>query len=301
MYIIYEPATNTTLSFHIQTTQYATCLPLCQTETAFETASELVISSFNHSINEYNKHGHLAVSACSPPLKEASNAFKHLLCSSPGQFSTPAAKAALDKAWRMPYSCQYIAIEDRETLCNGLCAVILSLPSEQWNTSLDGLAQPILSCLTVITREADQITATEGTDIAPIMNRLSNEIRLLAAIVRFFILADTSKNFSGEEKEKVVACHRNAVVALLHKSWPSLTHIGNRYCSHEVSETKHIHYWMTLHLFTSHQLFMYHHTSRSLPNRLPSFYQTLLLCADPRETCHSSLRSLAWPKQHRKQ
>lgn len=138
----------------------------------------------------------------------------------------------------MPYSCQYIAIEDRETLCNGLCAVILSLPSEQWNASLDGLAQPILSCLTVITREADQITATANTDIAPIMNRLSNEIRLLAAVVRFFILADVSKKFSGEEKEKAVTSHRNALVSLLHKSWPSLTHIGNRYCSHEVSEMK---------------------------------------------------------------
>ena len=137
----------------------------------------------------------------------------------------------------MPYSSGYIAIDDREALCSGLCAVIISLPCAQWSASLDGLAQPVLSCINVVTREADAVTAS-GQDIAPIMNRLSNEIRLLAAVVRAFIRADVSRNFSGEERTNVVASHRSALVSLMHKSWPCLTHIADKYCSDEVSDPR---------------------------------------------------------------
>ena len=141
----------------------------------------------------------------------------------------------------MPYTGQQIAIEDREVLCSGLCAVIVSLPSEQWSASLDALAEPIISCLNVVMREADQVKGSEGTEGQPesnaaaIMKRLSNEICLLAAVVKQFIKADASKNFTGEEKANIIACHRSALVSLLHKSWPSLTHVGEKYCSNEVS------------------------------------------------------------------
>ena len=142
----------------------------------------------------------------------------------------------------MPYACKQIAIEDRETLCKGLCSVIASLPPERWSQSLDALAQPILSCLTILTKEADQLYTTTYVDINgetkdridPILIRLSNEIRLLAAIVRFFMQADLSRNHSEVNGEKAVS-QRNAVVALLRKSWPCLTHIGETYTSHEVS------------------------------------------------------------------
>mmetsp|Transcript_1798 Transcript_1798/g.3860 ORF Transcript_1798/g.3860 Transcript_1798/m.3860 type:complete len:1156 (-) Transcript_1798:61-3528(-) len=230
---------------------YAICFTSCQTKNVFETASELVITSFNRDMDQDNKHAHSTSTNDISPLSEASNALKQLLCSSPAQFSTPAARSALENAWKMPYTrqqngmCSVIAIEDREVLCSGMCAVIVSLPSEQWLASLDALAQPILSCLNVVTKEADRVTigagaagaGQRGHDVAPIMNRLSNEIRLLAAVVRCFIQADVSQNFSMESRAKVIAHHRNALVSLLHKSWPCQTHIAKKYCSHEVIAT----------------------------------------------------------------
>ncbi|KAL7530460.1 hypothetical protein ACHAXR_006117, partial [Thalassiosira sp. AJA248-18] len=261
----------------VQKLQYSACFPSCQTKNVFETASELVFTSFNRGIGEYNNDGHLASAGGTSPLSEASNAFKQLLCSSPAQFSTPEAKAALENAWKMPYACQHIAIEDREMLCSGLCSVIISLPSEQWNASLDALAQPVLSCLNVVTKEADQITAkaitgtlvvsVPGTGtagqhehlIAPIMNRLSNEMRLLAAVVRYFIRARVSMDFSGGNRTAVIACHRNALVSLMHKSWPCLTHIAKEYCSHEVSKL------LAQHPSKLHLSFNSHHFVISLP------------------------------------
>mmetsp|Transcript_14196 Transcript_14196/g.30254 ORF Transcript_14196/g.30254 Transcript_14196/m.30254 type:complete len:1153 (-) Transcript_14196:223-3681(-) len=222
--------------------KYATSISSCETKTVFETASELVFASFNRGLEEYNKKGQSSPVDGISPLSEASNAFKQLLCSSPTQFSTPAARSALENAWKMPYACQQMAIEDREMLCSGLCSVIISLPSEQWNASLDALAQPILSCLNVVTKEADQLFDIAGgtgpqENLVALMNRLSNEIRLLAAVVRCFIEAGASQSYYGENKEGVIACHRNALVTLLHKSWPCLKHIGEKYCSYEVIAT----------------------------------------------------------------
>ena len=145
-------------------------------------------------------------------------------------------------AWRRPYASQpIISIEDREMICSVLCTVINICPPEQWLGSLDALAQPILSCLDVNVKEADRVTSGTGAaeqrenDVALIIDRLSIEVRLLAAVVRCFVEADVSKNFSGESRAMIIAYHRNALVALLHKSWPTLTYVAKQYCAHEVS------------------------------------------------------------------
>ena len=126
-------------------------------------------------------------------------------------------------------------------LCGGLCLFIISLPPQQWIASLDSLAQPILTCLNVVTKEADQVITDSGNSAQngadPIINRLANEIRLLAALLTCFTEADVTKNPSGDmSKPQLVLCQHNALVSLLHKSWPCLTHIAKKYCSYEVSE-----------------------------------------------------------------
>ncbi|KAL7551893.1 hypothetical protein ACHAWF_015096 [Thalassiosira exigua] len=222
--------------------KFASCFKSCSSVDVFQIASKLVMASFDRGVSEYSHQGHVAYSSHISPLSEASDAIKQLLWASPDQFS-PEARVALENAWKLPYTCQQevIAIEDREMLSSGLCAVVVSLPAEQWIPTLDALAQPILSCLNVITREADQVTGSPSgvgqceKPMEPMMNRLSNEIRLLASTVRNFIKAGKSKKFSGEDVAKMSTCHRNALVSLLHKSWPSLTHIGRSYCSqHDV-------------------------------------------------------------------
>lgn len=247
--------------------QYAACFASCSTKAVLEKASKLVMASFNRCITEYNKLGHSGMAKIGPPLSEASAAFKQLLCSSPDHFSTPEARASLESecldpkcrptlsvpvltfsfsstvAWKMPYTCEQVTIEDRELLCSGLCSVIISLPSDQWHSSLDSLTQPIHSCLNTVTREAEMMTGSAGAaegklddKIDAIMSKLSNEIRLLAAVVRCFSKADTAKNFFEDDRSKMISSSRNALVSLLHKSWPCLLHVGKKFTSYEVSE-----------------------------------------------------------------
>lgn len=130
---------------------------------------------------------------------------------------------------------QNITIEDREILCSGLISAIISLPPEQWVGSLDALAQPILTCLSVVTKEADQLKSDSADAVDPLMNRISTEVRLLASVVKCFIESNVSKNFSGDQRARISSCHRNALVSLLHRSWPILTHIATKYCAREVS------------------------------------------------------------------
>lgn len=211
---------------------YASVLPLCETSNAFETASTLAMNSFNQDLNNISgNYGSLLSMGDSSPLSEAANALQQLLCSSPTQFSTPAAMSALEKAWTAPYTGSRIGVEDREMLCNGLCAVLISYSSDEWPASVDNLARPVITCLNIVTKEADNIVDTQGNEtdsLSPILNRLSNEIRLLAAIVQHFMKAKADKVIDNRDRRK-------ALIPLLHNSWPVLTHIGEKYGHRTVS------------------------------------------------------------------
>ena len=143
----------------------------------------------------------------------------------------------------MPYGCEQVTIENREQLASGLCTVIVYLPSDQWHSALNSLTEPIHSCLNTLTREAEMVTSSPGAaggeldeKVAALMTKLSSEIRLLAAVVRCFSQADTSKNFFEGDQEKMVTRSRSSLVALLRKSWPCLIHIGKKLTSYEVSD-----------------------------------------------------------------
>lgn len=127
----------------------------------------------------------------------------------------------------MPYTCRKVDIEDRESLCSGLCYVIASLPSEKWSVSVENLAKPVVACLSVLAKEAD---IEKNCDIIPsVMKRISHEILLLSAIVRYFDQADVSNLDDGKR-----ALRGKVLVALLNQNWPSLKHIGETYSSQEV-------------------------------------------------------------------
>lgn len=120
----------------------------------------------------------------------------------------------------MPYHGKEINIEDREMLCSGLCVVVESLPSDQWGTALYQLTQPILSCLIVAAKEAD----TQINERASILQRLSNEILLLAAVMRYFVRTQVPSRF-------------DLLSDLLQKFWQVLTYIGTTYSAEEVCDT----------------------------------------------------------------
>ena len=209
---------------------YANALSLCETKNAFEMASELAIKFFNQDLTNGSNHGSLQSIIDSSPISEAVNALHQLLCNSPEQFSTPAAMSALEDAWKAPYEGKRIDVEDREMLCSGLCAVLISFPSDQWSASVDNLARPVIACLNIVTKEADIILdkGYETNSISPILIRLSNEIRLLAAIIQHFMMAKAEKGIDSGDRCK-------ALIPLLHNSWPVLTHIGEKYGYHSVS------------------------------------------------------------------
>ena len=210
--------------------KYASVLPLCQTTAAFETASELAMNAFNQDLSNDSNVGSLESICGSSPLSEATNALQQLLCSSPAIFSSPAALSALENAWKAPYAGNRIDVEDREMLCSGLCAVLISFPPDQWTASVDNLARPVIACLRmIVSKQADLIISNGNEDsTGPILIRLSNEISLLAAIVHHFMKAKADKVIDNRDRRK-------AIIPLLNSIWPVLTHIGDKYGSHTVS------------------------------------------------------------------
>jgi len=207
--------------------KYATVFPLCSSENTFETASELALSSFNRSLEGGNYDAFLDSCDVKSPLSESCNALQQLLRSCPAHFSAPTAMNALENAWKMPYACRKVDIEDRESLCSGLCYVISSLPSEQWSVSVENLAKPLVACLSVLAKEAD---TEKNCDIIPsVMKRISHEILLLSSIVRYFDQADVSNLDDGKR-----ALRGKVLVTLLNRNWSCLKHIGETYSSQEV-------------------------------------------------------------------
>ena len=119
----------------------------------------------------------------------------------------------------MPYRGKQIDIKDREMICSGLCVVIASLPSDQLGTALYQLTQPILACLIVAANEAD----TKIDMRSSILQRMANEILLLAAVVRYFVRTSVPSRF-------------DLLSDIMHKSWQILTFIGTTYHSEVVCD-----------------------------------------------------------------
>lgn len=121
----------------------------------------------------------------------------------------------------MPYNGSRIAIEDREILCKGLCVVIASLPPGQ--DVLSKLTHPILSCINVTVKEAETNTCERRS----ILQRLANEIHLLASVLKHYVRTDAPERFE-------------LLSAMLQKSWPSVATIVEKYNSEEVQCTTYI-------------------------------------------------------------
>ena len=184
--------------------KYAKCLTWCP-KSVYEAACELTLKAFHRDLADYDTRLPWKVITQTSPLSLASDALKSLLCKNPDIFQSPDALSALERAWNLPYQTQKISIEDRETLCSGLAVVIQSLPSGSQETSFTALAKPVLSCVTVLTKDIDE--KTPGVD--SVLIRIGNEIRLLAKLVDVFHKSN-----------------REPVVVLVQTTWPAVVHIS---------------------------------------------------------------------------
>ena len=134
----------------------------------------------------------------------------------------------------------FISIEDREILCSSLISIIFTSPPDNWSASLDTFAQPILSSLDNITKEADLAcsnVAEKDDAVNKLLARLSNEIHLLGTTVKCFGQEGDARSIalSKESRATMFAHYRDPVVSLMHTCWPGLTHIAKSYGSIDVS------------------------------------------------------------------
>jgi hypothetical protein len=134
----------------------------------------------------------------------------------------------------------FISIEAREILCSSLISIIFTSLPDGWSASLDTLAQPILSSLDNITKEADLAcsnVAEKDDAVDKLLTRLSNEIHLLGETVKCFVQEGDARSIalSKESRATMFAHYRDPVVSLMHTCWPGLTHIAKNYGSIDVS------------------------------------------------------------------
>lgn len=198
--------------------QYASNLANNLQPSVFEMASELATSALTLSVAECSQNELLSAVEHTSALSESSTAIEKLLCSSPSRFSVPAAISALENAWNVPYSGKQVVIKDRKTLCRVMCVVIAALPHGQVESYLNKLTQPIITCLSITVNEAE----TNSVERASILQRLANEIRLLASVVEYFVQTDAPSRY-------------DLLSSLLEKSWQGLTVIAEKYSPMMVS------------------------------------------------------------------
>jgi len=204
---------------------------LSQTK-VFEQASTFVVTLFNE-----QNIAQLATdidTTHASPLTEACIALKQLLFNSPQQFTTSEARQALEDIWLLPYRQQQVkfTIQDREMLCRGLIAVIITIPNDQWLGSMETLARPVLTCLDDVIKETDSARSA-GQDTAPMISRLSIEIGVLAVMIKWFLKANVTKGLSGDDKARSITCQCNAMISVLHAAWACLKHVSEQYSTNE--------------------------------------------------------------------
>lgn len=159
------------------------------------------------------------------PVAEAATALRNVLTRSPGRFATPEALAALESGWKASYASansneENIKVEDREALCSGLCRVLAALPSDQWTASLSALATPTVECLEAALQKAEELAGKDAEQF-PLLERIADEIKLLSVMVRTFRNASAKSESADKDPNP-------ALVSVLHRAWPCLSHASEK-------------------------------------------------------------------------
>jgi hypothetical protein len=136
-----------------------------------------------------------------------------------------------------------LTIEDREEICKGICSVVASFPGSQREKPYHAFALPVVECLHAMTKEADSAKNNPSGNIAAIIPRLADEVRLLATMVKSFttVVHKNSTQMHMDQNGSDQSALQPSV-GLLKKLWPCLTHIATNYAADRVSRTSHL-YW----------------------------------------------------------
>lgn len=129
-----------------------------------------------------------------------------------------------------------LTVEDREEICKGICSVVASFPENQREKPYHAFALPVVECLHAMTKEADSANSNSGGNIAAIIPRLADEVRLLATMVKSFttVVHKNSTHMHTDQNGSDQSSLQPSV-GLLKKLWPCLTHIATNYTADRVS------------------------------------------------------------------
>ena len=241
-----------------------------------DNAAELSLKSFNHTTpilkSAQSSSMNIIEDMKISPITEATTALRNILYRSPSRFATPQALAALrgkssthfiyhvkennidntlihlyffffsSVGWQAAYENANsmegkIVINDRVTLCSGICRVLAVLPSDQWSSSLIVLAQPTLECLENMTKLADSIIYDpsivkkkgSATQLSLILTRVAEEIRILSTMTRTFNQTATMVNDNTE----ITGREDHPIFPFFRQVWSCLTHIAQKLGSYE--------------------------------------------------------------------
>jgi hypothetical protein len=177
------------------------------------------------------------------PYSEAAKALQAIICLSPQHFLSNQAIAALGAGWEASYAASncpgIINVEDRQALCVGICHVLATLPDNHRDKSLHALAMPTLDCLETMTRHADHAAGSSSSEeqLDIVLDRIGDEIKVLTTMARTFTNAFSMKDASTESGCRTSDGHAAIVepaFAILHKAWPSISHVASKYNHNEV-------------------------------------------------------------------
>lgn len=218
--------------------KYAIFFSKTPTSGVLDSAAELALMSFTLASNAFRDN----ISACNimkmmqvSPFAQAATALRDILCRSPSHFATPQVLTALAGGWETSYvsanSDDRLSVEDREALCNGICTVLASLPSDQLVKSLNALSRPTIDSLEIVIKKANDILAENASmnenkniSLPSILKRGADEIRLLTTMTKTF--NDVRSNNGG--------ILEYPSLSLLRGSWPCLIYLAEKYSSYDI-------------------------------------------------------------------
>jgi len=210
----------------------------CQTTPSkggLEASAALAVTCLNRATTTFIETSEYFSESVLSPFTEAATALRNILNRSPQHFATSEALSALENGWKSVYATpeamRNIGIDDKKALCGGISRVLAVLPSEQWSTSLSILASPTIQCIKTVTDIADGsiLGDSDLEKITEIISRMSEEICVLATILRTFYNATLKKFKTGD----AVKDSGGPILTVLRSVWPCLTHIAQKYSSDE--------------------------------------------------------------------
>ena len=198
------------------------------------------------------------------PFTEAAIAIRCILSRSPNHFTSPKALAALAGnvestlmlfrlpqpnifflllgGWDISYTLssneETITIEDRGSLCSGICRVLAALSTDQWGVTLSSLAKPTIESLETVVDTIEKKTYhMNDLMYGKMIQRVGDEIFLLSVMIRTFnssagdAILDGMKTIPNEDSSNF----EHPSLLVLHRAWPCVSFVSEKYSKEYVS------------------------------------------------------------------